>query len=72
LERGGNFTTHRRYPLGQTLLGLGFATVVAPPDGAPALRVAAMTAGVRVAGVRTGVRRSHNDHLGTLSRPLFG
>ncbi|KAJ1452337.1 hypothetical protein M885DRAFT_527207 [Pelagophyceae sp. CCMP2097] len=36
---------------GQTLLGLGFATVVAPPDGAPALRVSAKTPGVRVAGV---------------------
>jgi len=35
----------------QVILGIGLATLVAPQDGSPCVRVAAKTAGVRVAGL---------------------
>jgi len=39
---------------GQTLLGLGLATLMAPKDGSPCVRVQASVPGVRVAGLMLG------------------
>ena len=36
---------------GQVLLGLGMATLLAPPDGSPCVRVLPSTPGIRVAGI---------------------
>jgi len=62
----------------QVILGLGMATLVAPHDGSPCIRVMANTAGVRIAGlmleasVQNAATSDNNNSDGTKSLLDFG
>eukprot|EP00931_Biecheleriopsis_adriatica_P065663 TRINITY_DN40154_c0_g1_i1.p1 TRINITY_DN40154_c0_g1~~TRINITY_DN40154_c0_g1_i1.p1 ORF type:complete len:726 (-),score=135.67 TRINITY_DN40154_c0_g1_i1:126-2225(-) len=44
---------------GQTVLGLGMATLMSPPDGSPCIRVLSKVPGVRIAGLMLGASIPH-------------
>ena len=66
------------HTVNQVILGLGMATLVAPHDGSPCIRVIANTTGVRIAGlmleasVQNAATSENNNSDGTKSLLDFG
>jgi hypothetical protein len=58
----------------QVLLGIGMATIIAPPDGSPAIKVEEDTPGVRIAGItlEASKRNSSTEYEGQSCLLVWG
>lgn len=55
----------------QVILGLGYATLVAPENGSPCIRIQSGVAGVRIAGVMLEASTLHKDESTSETRSLL-